>query len=101
MFTEVAGPVTIEAPAPARAFDEVTVLAVAAIGTCPAVMPDIPVLPPAITLFDCAVMRPLASTVIEQEWVASPHDPADTPVLGSPSSANAPLASVGRISAEK
>lgn len=97
----VVGPVTIPVPEPANALEEVTVLDVAAIGTCPAVMPDNPELPPLIALFDCAVILPLASIVSEHECVASPQEPAETPVFGRPSSAICPFESVGNISAEK
>ena len=46
VLVELAGPVVIAAPEPARASEDVTVVAVAAIGTCPAVMPESPLLPP-------------------------------------------------------
>jgi hypothetical protein len=44
VVTPLTGPVVIPEPAPAKATDEVTVLAVAAMGTCVAVMPDKPLL---------------------------------------------------------
>src|ERR1700691_338744 len=50
VVTPEAGPVVIPAPEPANASEEVTVVAVAAMGTCPAVIPDRPLLPPEIVL---------------------------------------------------
>ena len=41
-LVELVGPVVMPAPLPARAFEDVTVVAVAAMGTCPAVMPLTP-----------------------------------------------------------
>jgi hypothetical protein len=41
-LVELVGPVVMPEPLPARAFEDVTVVAVAAMGTCPAVMPDTP-----------------------------------------------------------
>jgi hypothetical protein len=41
-LVELVGPVVMPAPLPARAIEDVTVVAVAAMGTCPAVMPDTP-----------------------------------------------------------
>ena len=46
----VVGPVVIPVPLPARALLLVTVEAVAAIGTCPVVMPLSPLLPPGGTV---------------------------------------------------
>jgi hypothetical protein len=42
LVVELVGPVVMPAPLPARAFEDVTVVAVAAMGTCPAVMPLTP-----------------------------------------------------------
>jgi len=41
-LVELVGPVVMPAPLPARAFEDVIVVAVAAIGTCVAVMPETP-----------------------------------------------------------
>jgi hypothetical protein len=41
-LVELVGPVVMPEPLPAKAFEEVMVVAVAAMGTCPEVMPDTP-----------------------------------------------------------